>query len=159
MFKSGRGDLSRNAKKIARGEMIMSDKCDSCGQKLPEYYDLSETKIIEKAFSEYGIGDAGSWRGRSKGWSRLSDDLQGRSALFIERIGDVELINYVGGDYESEIYTQPIQMVLKVTQNTPDEQIVKFFKKVGEFTSFDGSEWDGPFTEVSSKPKTIQVWE
>ena len=36
---------------------------------------------------------------------------------------------------------------------------IRFFKKVGCYTSYDGTTWDGPFTEVVQTQKVVTVWE
>lgn len=134
-------------------ENKLSENCTSCGQELPQFYDLSNTALIGKALKEYAAGN-----NTFRAWEALHS-LEVGDSLQIDRIGLVEKVHRVAGEYDAPEYTQHIEMVLKITQYLPSGRVVKFFKKTGEYSSFDGNEWNGPFKETSEKPVTILVWE
>jgi hypothetical protein len=56
-----------------------------------------------------------------------------------------------GGEGQGDQY----HMVIRLTQG----DVSRTFKMQGWYASHHGHEFDGPFTEVSKKKKTITVWE
>lgn len=66
-------------------------------------------------------------------------------------LGLVSGIERVGGEGQGE-YTH---VVFKIV----NDGVTRHFKKVGCRVSHCGTYWDGPFTEVEQKQKTITVWE
>lgn len=50
------------------------------------------------------------------------------------------------GDYDVQAY-----VVIKVGS--------QYFRKQGHYMSHNGTDWDGPITEVTQAEKTIKVWE
>ncbi|XVU22559.1 hypothetical protein ACQPZJ_35565 [Actinoplanes sp. CA-054009] len=65
----------------------------------------------------------------------------------VKRIGDT----YTGGEGGGE----DIEMIFEIS----DGLFTRYFRKTGYYYSYDGSNWDGGFSEVKPAQKTITVYE
>ena len=72
-------------------------------------------------------------------------------------IADVELVESFGGEGEGERRW----LVFKVTpkNGVVDDAAPRYFKKEGYYSSWDGSDWDGAFTEVRPVEKYVTAYE
>lgn len=132
------------------------EKCTSCGQGLPDYYDLSQTALVAKVLSAWENDDRYSRYPRDR-WTPLGS-LEVGAVHDIPRLGQLEVIHKIGPDYDDSAgyRLQPLELVMKIT---PLSESPRFFKLVGEYSSFDGTSWGIDFKEVAEKPKMIMVWE
>lgn len=90
----------------------------------------------------------------SSGWNFWYYEVEEDEIERVPGLGDVTVIEkqMAGeGDYAAKIY-----IVFKV-EAAPD--VYSFFKKEGNYASYDGSSWDGSFKEVRPTEKTILVYE
>lgn len=83
------------------------------------------------------------------GWSAVEEYSDGDG--WLTPIGHLSLVETEGGEGQGDQY----HMVLRLTQG----DVSRTFKMQGWYASHHGHEFDGPFTEVSKKKKTITVWE
>lgn len=74
-------------------------------------------------------------------------------AVELEGVGSVRWVESEGGCEGDGEYTH---LIFEVTEPHGRK---RFFKKVGCYSSYDGSYWDGEFDEVHLVEKTVQVWE
>lgn len=88
----------------------------------------------------------------NSGWGCLKYEA-GSKPVLIPELGTVQVVDSVGGYEDDGAY---VHLVLKVTS---DEGNVRWFKKEGYYASYDGTSWDGDFSEVHPREKTIVVYE
>lgn len=86
------------------------------------------------------------------GWGELAE-LDGERVEGIP--GYVTGIERQGGAIGDREYSH---VVIKI-QFIGAKGEARFFKKVGCYTSYSGTTWDGPFTEVKLREKVLTVWE
>ena len=72
---------------------------------------------------------------------------------FVEGLGAVEVVDTEGNTEGGGEYSH---IIFKVTFPIGN---VRYFKMEGNYQSFNGCEWDGPFTEVAPAQKTITVYD
>lgn len=77
---------------------------------------------------------------------------KGDEAELVEGLGYVEVVDAVGNSEGEGEYTHVIFSVVSPLPNNGD---VRYFKMQGYYMSYDGTTWDGPFTEVTPVEKTI----
>jgi hypothetical protein len=86
----------------------------------------------------------------SEGWSYWDNENYGTVTLSIGL--DADLVakgGPTGLDYEK-------WLVVRVTDMDGTE---RFFKKIGYYSSYEGTSWDGSFHEVFPQQKTVTVYE
>jgi hypothetical protein len=86
---------------------------------------------------------------RESGWSVVEDYAWNGDRE--TPIGLLTMVEQEGGEGQGDQY----HMVIRLTQG----DVSRTFKMQGWYASHHGHEFDGPFTEVSKKKKTITVWE
>lgn len=96
------------------------------------------TALIERAIENATDWDSIRWK--SDGTLVTTIEVDGTSL-------DVIKVDDFGGEGQGE----KLWVVVKIDG--------KFYRKSGYYSSYDGSEWDGPFREVSPVQKTITVYE
>lgn len=84
------------------------------------------------------------------GWGELAE-LDGERVEGIP--GYVTGIERQGGAIGDREYSH---VVVKIEF---EDGTVRYFKKVGCYTSYSGTTWDGPFTEVKLREKVVTTWE
>lgn len=125
---------------------------------------MSNTSIIESALSDHIFVSEGTWNyGDRKGepyryedagwdqWEEISDHSNPQPVEVLD-VGTVRVVDAQPG---REGMGEHIYMVFEITDAKGD---VKFYQKTGYYASFDGSNWDGDFSEVEPTEKTMTVY-
>lgn len=117
--------------------MTSTDKCEHCGQPLPDVEALTADRIHEILEN---------WIEENSDWAEVGaygDD----SGDVIPQLGRVAQVEQVGGmDQGTHAH-----VVLRVGS--------RLFRKDGYHQSHDGTYYDGAFYEVSRREKTVTVYE
>ena len=106
---------------------------------------------LERLTQEDENGDAVIYGYSDGPWSALAYEDYNAEALATALPYKVEVEATVGGGEGSG---EEMYLVLKTT----DGESVQYFRKDGYYASFDGSNWDGAFYEVTPTQKTITVY-
>lgn len=109
---------------------------------MSEIVSMLSVNEIERQLKNHSDED-----GYGNGWSWWADEVNSGEPIEVERLGQVETINtYTGGEGGGE----DCELLFKVGD--------RFFQKVGYYASYDGTYWDGDFSEVRPELKTITVY-
>ena len=102
-------------------------------------------------YSEYYDADEAGWHSWEDDCGTYGDFKNGYSAE-IPTLGVVERVdaNEGGGGGGDNIW-----LVFKVTSAFS----TRYFKKTGYYASYEGSSWDGPFTEVHPVDRVVRFYE
>ncbi|MEV6638072.1 hypothetical protein AB0M54_45855 [Actinoplanes sp. NPDC051470] len=123
---------------------------------------------VERALENHEFVSEGVWDfGRHKGeayryvhsgfthWDEYVPGKVGQESepVKVDGVGDVRVLHtYTGGEDGGA----DAELIFKVT---PDLGGVRYFRKSGWYSSYNGTDWDGQFTEVQPKVKTVTVFE
>lgn len=119
---------------------------------------MSKTSTIEEVLENFVHVSEGtylngeSYRYEDQGWYQWSEVADGGDPVKVPDLGVVSIVDYATGGEGS---AEHIYMVFEITDA---EGGVKFYQKTGYYASFDGSNWDGDFSEVAPSEKTITVY-
>lgn len=84
--------------------------------------------------------------------SQWLDDLEPR---YVENLGYVSVVELSTPERDSYgDATGPTYMIFEVGYGTAKN----YYKVDGYYSSYDGYSWDGPFTQVTKKTKTVTEW-
>lgn len=120
----------------------MSETCRTCGQELPAG-NSNLSVLIENSCNDTSRWYTG-WDAVWYDWTIGDTKFLGDARLTVEKVFETDSDNFDG--YE----TIPIEMVFAVSQNYDTE----FWKINGEWSSYDGKEWNGLFVKVEKKERT-----
>lgn len=91
------------------------------------------------------------WGGETytdSGWHQWEDELSLNEVVEVADLGSVQVVDRQPG---REGGGENIYIVFKVGE--------RFFKKTGYYASYDGSNWDGSFTEVTPQDRVVTFYE
>lgn len=117
--------------------------------------DRSELRAIESTLEETEISWTSKFSGQvytDRGWE-VWVDCFGDPATFVPGLGMVKVVEQEGGGEGQGEYANIVFQV--VSENAE----VRYFRKEGFYSSFDGIEWDGTFEEVTPVKKYITAYE
>lgn len=99
----------------------------------------------------WSLGPADKYR-YGFSWNEFADALYGDDPISAPGLG---VITGVVVDSGHEGHGEYCELVFKLTG---DDETVQYFKKVGYYASFHGTDWDGGFYEVTPTEKTVTVY-
>jgi hypothetical protein len=85
-------------------------------------------------------------------WHEFAEALEGNDSIISDALG---VITGVVVDSGHEGHGEYCELVFKLTLDDGTEQ---YFKKVGYYASFHGTDWDGGFYEVKPTEKVVTVY-
>jgi hypothetical protein len=120
----------------------MSDTCRTCGQELPAG-NSNLSVLIQNSCNDESKWYTG-WDAVWNAWSVGDSKYLGDDRVLVEKVYETDSDNFDGYD------SIPIEMVFAVSNNFDME----FWKITGEWSSYDGKEWNGMFSKVEKKERT-----
>jgi hypothetical protein len=120
----------------------VSETCRTCGQELPEG-NSNLSVLIQNSCDEtsrYYTGWDAVWYDWPVGETRFL----GPTSTMVQKVHETDTDSFDGYD------TLPIEMVFQVADGYDSE----FWKINGEWSSYDGKEWNGLFVKVEKKERT-----
>jgi hypothetical protein len=117
--------------------------CPHCGGDITTLQLVTlESLLIAHSRSKWGVGHE---------WGEFKDS--NGEVFDIPGVGSVSVVDQVGGYEDAGSY---MHLIFKVTDTSGKES---YYRKSGTYDSWDGSEWDGPFVEVTPITKTVTTFE
>jgi len=120
----------------------MSDTCRTCGQELPE--GNSNLSILIRDSCNDISRFAQGWEAVWAKWEVGDTKFLGDDKLMVEKVYETNPTNLDGYD------TIPVEMVFQVANGYDSD----YWKINGEWSSYDGREWNGLFVKVEKKERT-----
>lgn len=102
------------------------------------------TEVLESILKNYGDQYQEGWERYE--WSSETFDIPG--------LGTVKVVDtFTGGEDSWDV---PTHIVFRVTFPDGTE---RYYRKKGRYQSYQGNDWDGPFSEVSPVSEFITIYE